>query len=367
MLTLALKAQGSAHRLAKPVQVTHNLARLMHCGMVIVRHFYWWQLPILLLAAMAASAQSIPNGQSAGSAPVNGAAPGEAGQVPQTPTPPTTPKPEVTVTAPRVDRTLPALPPDEFTNCMAQVGVGKLDPVQSVICENQMNYEKHVVVEACINRDGSSAPPRVIQACTESLDRKIFEGNDRFFLLVDRAAAYFAEGDKEHALDDYNEAARLAPKSADVFYNRGVFYAAQSDSDAALRDFDTAIGINSRLVPALRQRARLYEARGDFGGALADCSEAIRLQPKTAALWSDRGYVSLRKRDYAGAVQDEAEAIRLDPKLARAYFLRGAALGDLGDSRSAVSDLVTAVGLDPSLDRYVKSTGKTASITLPPW
>ena len=120
-------------------------------------------------------------------------------------------------------------------------GANGIDYTQAVICEHQLNYEKHIVIEASINRDGKAAPPRVIQACTESLDHKIFEGKERFFLLADRAGAYFAEGDKQHALDDYTEAITLAPHNAELYYNRGVLYAAQFDGEAALRDFDAAI------------------------------------------------------------------------------------------------------------------------------
>lgn len=76
-------------------------------------------------------------------------------------------------------------------------------------------------------------------------------GQRALFVFANRAAAYFAQGDKQHALDDYNEAVKSAPRNADLYYNRGVFYVAQSDDDAALRDFDTAIGINSKLVRKL--------------------------------------------------------------------------------------------------------------------
>ena len=208
----------------------------------------------------------------------------------ETPTAPPTTKEQVTVTAPYPGQSLPALRPDEFVNCMQQSPQGS-DPktltMHRRICEQQLNWEKHIVVEACINSDGKAAPPRVIQACTESLDHKIFEGHDRFFLFGDRAAAYFALGDKQHALDDYNEAVKLAPHNAQLYYNRGVFYAAQSDADAALRDFETAIGIDPKQVRALRQRAKIYYVRNNYSSALADYSEAIRLDPKTAALWSD--------------------------------------------------------------------------------
>jgi tetratricopeptide (TPR) repeat protein len=310
---------------------------------------------VLLLAALAASAQS-PSNPPADSATAPGAD--------ETPT--ITPGVTVTGSAPPTERALPALPPDEFTNCVRENGLEAMDMRDLAICAARLSMEKHIVIDRCINGSGKSTPPMVIQACTESLDHKILDGSERFYLFVNRAEAYFAEGDRQHALDDYNQAVKLAPHNATLYYNRGVFYAAQPDGDAALKDFDAALSIKPKLVPALRERAKLYQAQSNFSGALADYSEAIRLQPKTAALWSERGYVYLRQRDPENARNDENEAIRLDPKLARAYFLRGAALAGLGDSPNAVSDLVTAVRLDPSLDRYVSSKGKNTSLTLPP-
>jgi tetratricopeptide (TPR) repeat protein len=335
-----------------------------------MRRLYSWQLLALLLVGTAAGAldNSNQSSQSPDSPPDSTTPPGDSATA-TTPAPNT---PSVTVTgkAPRNEPTLPKLPPDEFSDCMRDRGAldisipGALAAME--ICEYKLAMDERIVIDKCINRDGKSAPPMAIQACTELLDRNILRGHERFYLFVNRALAYVAQGDKPHALDDYNAAVKLAPKKAQPYYYRGVFYAAQADVDAALRDFDTALGIDPKLVLALRQRAIIYATQRNFSGALADFSEAILLQPKTAALWSERGYVSILLRDYASAVKDEAEAIRLDPKLARAYFLRGAAFGDLGDSPNAVSDIVTAVDLDPSLDHYVSTKGKTASIALPP-
>src|SRR5215472_1794723 len=156
----------------------------------------FWQFPVLLFAATAVGAQ---------------------------PAPPES-KPEVTVTAPRDEQALPDLRDDEFRTCAGMSGAGNLDYTQMVLCNEQLSREKHMVVAACVNLEGDSPPSRVIQACTESLDRDIYEGNARFFLFACRAAAYFALGDKQHALDDYNEAVKLAPKNSYVYYNRGVFY-----------------------------------------------------------------------------------------------------------------------------------------------
>jgi tetratricopeptide (TPR) repeat protein len=351
-----------------------------------MRHLISWQLPALLFVALAADALDNSNqgSQSPSSPPADSATP--PGTSADT-TPPATSTPSVTVTG-KVPP-MPKLTPDKFTDCFgvnningsASVGGNGEEGINwmaSVICMNELSRDTRIVIDKCTNRDGKSAPDVAIQACTELLEgkgfeldrgqggRKLLEGQDRFYPFVNRAMAYYAQRDMQHALDDYNTAIQVAPKRAQPYYYRGVFYAAQTDGGAALRDFNTALSIDPKLVAALHQRAIIYVTQKNFSGALADFSEALRLQPKAAALWSERGYVSLLQRDYESALKDEAEAIRLDPKLARAYFLRGAAFGDLGNSTSAVSDLVTAVNLDPSLDHYVSTKGKSASIALPP-
>jgi tetratricopeptide (TPR) repeat protein len=343
-----------------------------------MRRLFSWQLLSLVLVAMAAGALDTSNqsSQSPSNPPADNATP--PGTNADT-TPPASTTPSVTVTGKAPP--LPKLAPDKFTDCYGTLTTsagligGTPDYTAAATCEAELARDTRIVIDKCINRDGKSAPPVAIQACTELLNgagwvpgsgSKLLEGHDRFYPFVNRAMAYYAEGDKQHALEDYNTAIQVAPKRPQPYYYRGVFYAAQTDGAAALRDFDTALSIDPKLVAALRQRAIVYLAQKNFSGALADFSEALRLQPKAASLWSERGYVSLLQRDYESALKDEAEAIRLDPKLARAYFLRGAAFGDLGNSTSAISDLVTAVDLDPSLDHYVSTKGKTASIALPP-
>jgi hypothetical protein len=142
-----------------------------------MRSSFCWQLPVLLLAGCAAGAQVDSSNQSAqsdqsgqanqhaqspGSPPGGNPAPPAASQAPTTPT---TTKQEITVTAPRPGQPLPALPADEFTDCMTRIGLDTLErgnlrdfAIQASICEQQLNMEKHVVIEACINRSGNTAP-----------------------------------------------------------------------------------------------------------------------------------------------------------------------------------------------------------------
>lgn len=385
--------------LSLAVQGWNDYARLYpRAPAILGRHAMWrlsgYQVAAILLVAGTAAGAQVPTSTTAATGSTDA---------------PSTLKPGVTVAATRLhsEPTLPKLPADEFVNCERMLGAGSARPAgwQVEQCEIKMAQEENIVLGACYDLDGKTEPRRVIQACTEALDRKILEVPQRCFLFVGRADAYFALGDRQHALDDYDAAINLAhllpanerfllfapradeylalgntraalddydaaiksaPHNAALFYNRGIVFITQANYDAALQDLDTALTLNSRFVPALQQRARIYATRGNLVSALADYSEAIRLQPQTAALWSDRGQLDLDRHEYDNAIGDEARAIQLDPKLASAYYLRSVAFGYSGDRSKAITDLQTAVGLDPSLANYVTIKGKSVVLGLPP-
>jgi tetratricopeptide (TPR) repeat protein len=348
---------------------------------------------LLLLTGMTAAAQ-IPG--SSQNAPPPAQAPASS---------PTALPPGVTITGKALhpERPLPKLKPDVFVNCMRLEGGAYsrpqnyfedaewLERVNS--CSHEQGFQEDRVIAECLYPKDSRALPRIIQACTETLDRNLIESDDRYYLLADRAQAYLAWGDPRHALADYTAAIKLSPSNAALYYDRAVVLAAQPDDPAALQDLNQAVVLDPKFAPALRLlakirsgggnghggaradvpaltlQAKLHSARHDYSAALADYSQAIHLQPNNAVLWSDRGYVCLRQHDYERAIENESVAIGLDPRLARAYFFRGAAYGQLRDSRKAGSDINAALRLDPSLDSYlttqVTGNSKSVSITLP--
>jgi tetratricopeptide (TPR) repeat protein len=308
-------------------------------------------LPAILLSLGLAAAPSDAMAQ-AGNSAVNAGSSGGAATAPPSQDSAAPPIPPLTVTgtAPSAQQAVPIPAPTQFTDCVADTG-GSLADIQQ--CGFKLDAERHQLLDQCLNRDASAAPPAVVRACTASMELRLLQGRQLSFLLVNRAEAYFGMNDKQHALNDYNEAIRLSPQKADLYYNRGVYYGAQGDPASALKDYDAALRIDPKLVPALQKRAVLYRSQNNFSGAFADYSEAIRLQPKMATLWSERSLIEFFQRDYRGAIKDGDEAIRLDANLAQAHFYRGMAYGRLGDVNNARSDIETAVRLDPSLERYV--------------
>jgi tetratricopeptide (TPR) repeat protein len=201
-------------------------------------------------------------------------------------------------------------------------------------------------------------------------------GNPRDALAyAHRGRAYQEKGDFERALQDYDEAIRIAsatepgapvfvgplglrrfggppgppatPPPASWYRNRGVLYAEKGDLDRALREFAEAVRLNPQDPLTYVDRGRTYKGLKDFDRAVADYGEAIRLDPKWAAPYFNRANVYKAKKDYDRAVADYGDAIRLDPSDPDALFNRANAYKAQERYALAVRDLQEVVRLDP--------------------
>jgi tetratricopeptide (TPR) repeat protein len=149
--------------------------------------------------------------------PEESAIPAEAGEAATTPAI----RPGVTVTGkpPHDERPLPKLPPNEFLDCLKEVGADNplhFDYIQAAICERKLNWEKRIVIHACFNRSG-------VYVCLR-------------------------QHDYESAIRDEAEAIRLDPKLAGAYFLRGVAFGDLGDSRNASIDIKTAVGLDPSLA-----------------------------------------------------------------------------------------------------------------------
>jgi D-alanyl-D-alanine-carboxypeptidase/D-alanyl-D-alanine-endopeptidase len=116
----------------------------------------------------------------------------------------------------------------------------------------------------------------------------------------------------DRAIQNYDEAIRLDPKSASAFAGRGSAYFDKGNYDHAIQDFNEAIRLNPKSAIAFNGRGASYFAKGDYDRAIQDYNEAIRLDPKTPRALLNRGLVNLYSGHFSDAQQDFSENFRLD-------------------------------------------------------
>jgi tetratricopeptide (TPR) repeat protein len=134
---------------------------------------------------------------------------------------------------------------------------------------------------------------------------------------------------------------------ANTYNNRGNAWYAKGDFDRAIADYNEAIRLNVQYARAYSNRGNAWQGKGDFDRAIADYNEAIRLNPQYANAYYNRGNAWVTgKSDYDRALADYNEAIRLNPNIADFYFSRGTVWNIKGDFHRAMADFNAALRLN---------------------
>ena len=166
-------------------------------------------------------------------------------------------------------------------------------------------------------------------------------------VFFNRGWAYSRKRDDDRAFADYSESIRLDPKNSGAFNNRGLIYSNKREYDKAIADFNEAVQSNPYNFQAFNNRGLAYSNKRDYDKAIADYNEAIRLNPNYVVALNNRGLAHDANRDYDKAIADYDKAIQLDPYNARAFNDRGWVYSKMEDYDKAIADYSESIRLDP--------------------
>jgi tetratricopeptide (TPR) repeat protein len=161
------------------------------------------------------------------------------------------------------------------------------------------------------------------------------------------AATLAAAKRLERALADYNRAIELDPKYATAYINRADVYKKNGERERALADYGKAIELAPKNAFAYGHRGYFHDEAGNVEQALADYNAAIRLNPSYAAAHAARADIHFGKGDLDRALADHGKVIALEPDDARAYRKRGTIYRIKGDLGRMLADFEKAVAYDP--------------------
>ncbi len=186
---------------------------------------------------------------------------------------------------------------------------------------------------------------------------KAIELSPRAVFYFNRAIVRKDLGDKQGAIDDYNQAIKINPNLADAYYNRGLVRSELGDKQGEIDDYNQAIKINPNYAQAYYNRGNARFVLGDKQGAIDDYNLAIKFNPNLALAYNNRGIVRDDLGDKQGAIDDYNLAIKFNPNLALAYINRGIVRKDLGDKPGAIDDYTQAIKFNPNLAQAYYNRG----------
>jgi tetratricopeptide (TPR) repeat protein len=192
-------------------------------------------------------------------------------------------------------------------------------------------------------------------------DHVILLKNDFLPVYLPRAELHLWKKDKAAAMTDLDSLDRLAPPQADLRFSLAELYGREQQNSLAIAQYDLWIRNHpddSKMVSALGGRclARALQNQ-DLDGGLSDCNTAIRLadkkNPANAQLYSNRGMILLRQGDYRRALADFDANLKIEPKSARALYGRGVAKARMNKRAEGDEDIALAQTLAPQVgERY---------------
>ena len=161
------------------------------------------------------------------------------------------------------------------------------------------------------------------------------------------------EIEPEIALQYYNRAIQLNPKSSVLYNYRGYFYHHYlymvydaNTLDKAIADYTKAIELNQNFAESYYNRGLVYDDLKNYDAAIADYNQAIKLNPNDAKAYNNRGNAYKALKNYDAAIADYNNAIKINPNYANAYYNRGIAYKNLKQYQKAVADFTKRIELD---------------------
>lgn len=165
--------------------------------------------------------------------------------------------------------------------------------------------------------------------------------------LISQAEQQRSTKQYQQAIDTYDQAIALDPKSAEAHWGRCYSLNYLQQKEDAIAACDTALALRPNYPEALWSKGYALEQQQQYEQALALYEKATALKPDFAEAWSNQGTVLLVLNRFEESVAAFDKAIALKPQLAEAWNNRGAALWSLQRVDESIGSIDRAIQIRP--------------------
>jgi tetratricopeptide (TPR) repeat protein len=183
----------------------------------------------------------------------------------------------------------------------------------------------------------------------------IFHANEALKIDQNIAKAYFLKGfaykemgDTGKALSSFQTVVELQPENYDSYIQLGNIQAARLNP-VALQYYNNALRVDPRSTEALYNRGLFLQQGGETEKAETDYNTILKIDPSYSDAHYNLGYIELvERKNYQKAIGHFTDAIRVNNLYAEAFYNRGMAYKHLGDKVAAEKDFREALKIIPN-------------------
>ena len=177
---------------------------------------------------------------------------------------------------------------------------------------------------------------------------------DNAFTRNKLGCALVQRGELPEAIEQFEWAIRLNPRSVDPQYNLGLVLQNTDRLEAAAQHYRTVLAINDQHANAHNNLGAILLDRGQYEEARKHFRRAAEIAPDLVEASINLGAVCLKMGDYAEAIASNQRALALDPHLIRCRHVIAEALLAQGRWDEAITQLQFILSVDPG-DKKARS------------
>lgn len=180
------------------------------------------------------------------------------------------------------------------------------------------------------------------------------------------AKAYFMKGmnfkekgDTTRAIGSFQTAIEQRADYYDPYIQLALIHTARGNK-LALQYFEGALRLDPKSEEALYGRGMYYqEVQHDYDKAIQDYTNITLINPKNRNAWYNLGFVHYQYlKVYSEAIKHYSKAIECDPQWPEAWFNRGLTYETMGDIAHAKSDYEQAIKIRPDYEKAKIALGR---------